>query len=146
MLKKSITVLIACAVLGITAPVSAQTSAQNTTPNPAVVERIVCVGRASATREAALGSAMTTFTVAQNAAYSARATALVAAHKLTTLPATKTAVTRAWANFGTSVKAARKNWRAAHNSAWKQYRATAGTCRAGAGLIEVGDTTVELGS
>ena len=86
---------------------------------------------------------MTTFTAAQNAAYSARATALQQAYTLTTLKAVRAAVKTAWSTFSASEKTARKAWQTARNSAWATYRTAAVACNAPAGTGDGVDSGLE---
>ncbi len=119
-------------LLAVAAPSFAQTGAATSTA-VTTASKISCVGAAVHTREQSLDAAMTTFTNAESAAYSARAAALQTAYSQSTLTAVKAGVKTAWSTFSASIKSARKAWQTARNNAWTTYRTAAVACKAPAG-------------
>ena len=111
----------------------AQTPGSATTTPPSATAKIACVGAAVNAREAAIDSAMTTYTGALNAAYGARAAALKTAYTLTTLKDVRAAVKVAWSDFSKAMRSAQGAWKTSRMGAWTAYRQAAVACKAPSG-------------
>ncbi|MEK7604614.1 MAG: hypothetical protein AAB442_02360 [Patescibacteria group bacterium] len=129
--KKIMVTVSALALFLAAAPAFAETRATSTlAARPTDAAKIACVGAAVNIREAALVNAMVTFGSATNAAYTTRAATLKQAYTATSSKELRTAVKAAWTTFSTSEKAARKAWKMARDTAWKEYRTAAVACKA----------------
>lgn len=89
---------------------------------------LACVAAAVAKREAAIGTAFSTFSTAAQAALSARATALSAAWAMTDKTARRSAIKAAWRAYTTAIKASRKDLNTARHNAWAGFRTDTKAC------------------
>ena len=126
MIKKISAIVLAVGSLALAFPALAAT-----TSSTANATKVACVGSAVGVRESALVSAIGMFTQAENAAYSARATALQSAYGQTAgNGAIKTAIKGAWSAFTTSMKSARSSWQSSRKSAWSAFSTAVKACKA----------------
>jgi hypothetical protein len=146
-MKKAIIIAaLSVGLLAVSTMAFAETTGVTVTPattSADMTTKIQCVGKAVADRESAIDSAMTTFTGATNAAYSARATALQSAYSQTTAVAVRAAVKTAWNAFTSSMKTARKAWQTARMSAWSTFRTAAKVCKAPGSVSDSGHSVSE---
>jgi hypothetical protein len=87
---------------------------------------------------------MSTLTLVENGAYSAREAALASAYSQTTPKAVAAAVKTAWSTFTTTTKNARTHWQTARTTAWSTYRTAAAACKAPAGVSDSANSTSDL--
>jgi uncharacterized protein (DUF342 family) len=146
MLKKQI--FIFAVLLGLTSafvlPALADNATSSRNSSAATIEKIVCVGKVTNTREQAIIAAMTTYTSAVNSAYSTRASQLQQAYTATTTVAVKIAVKKSWSSYTSAVKTARKNWVKARNTAWSDYKTAIKACKAPASISDKFNSYLEM--
>jgi hypothetical protein len=90
---------------------------------------MLCVQTAVATREAAIGTAFTTFSTSMSSALSTRATALNTAWGMTDAKARRTARNEAWVNYKKASQAAKSTMKTSKKSAWTTFQTASKACK-----------------
>ena len=108
-------------------PTPSQTPGPSRTPAPTNVN-LVCMQSAVGKRDGAIVSAFDTFYNAAKSALTARMSALKAAWGMTDKKARQDAQRKAWSDYRSAVKDARKTFRNAQKTAWKQFDTDAKEC------------------
>ncbi len=90
--------------------------------------RVACVLAAVGPRETAILASWNTYSAAIKAAYEKRATDLTAAWSITDKKARKTAIKKAWTDFKSSRKMARKTFNNERSNTWKTFEKARKAC------------------
>jgi len=96
------------------------------TPSPAA---LACVQTAVQKRDGAIISAFGAFSTSVTSALTARMNALNTAWGISDKTARRAAIKKAWSDFSTATKAARKTLNQARLAAWKQYAKDVRACK-----------------
>ena len=107
-------------------PAHSPTPAPSRTPAPKL--DLACMKAAIGKRDGAIISAFDTFYNAAKSALNARNSALQAAWGMTDKKARQDAQKKAWSDYRSAVKDARKTFRDAQKTAWKQFNTDAKAC------------------
>lgn len=99
------------------------------TPTPDLTAGLACISTAVGKRDDAISAAFTVFSGKISSLLSARKSALMAAWLLTDKKARRTAIKKAWNDFNTGAKSARRELNKARLAAWKTYKTDGKACR-----------------
>lgn len=136
--KKITYAFVAASLFAAALPVLAQIPTRSPTPSPTPTPRhspattatvdLACMQSAIGKRDGAIASAFDTYYNAAKGALTARMSALKAAWGMSDKKARNEAQKKAWSDYRTTVKAARKVFHSAQISAWQQFRTDAKAC------------------
>jgi len=99
------------------------------TPTPDLTAGLACVSTAVGRRDDAISAAFTVFSGKISGLLSARKSALMAAWLLADKKARRAAIKKAWNDFSTGAKSARRELNKTRLAAWKTYKTDGKACR-----------------